>query len=214
MIDNVVVRPVYAATVWPGLERPHHTLRRSIERDRGDGEARGILPESIEIHTWREIRAGRGDRAAVGAPSGYLGTDRIASEMRERARRRDLYAPTEHPHEEVEIVAALRQDHRAALRLLPPVAPYVAVGEVPVDEVLPPVDRDDRAETIGREDLANRGEERRVAQHVRDLQEAPVRLGRGRDLETFTGRGRDRLFEQHFVAGREQTESARAVMPL
>ena len=111
-------------------------------------------------------------------------------------------------------MAALRQDHRAALRLLPPVAPYVAMGEVPVDEVLPPVDRDDRAETIGREDLANRGEERRVAQHVRDLQEAPVGLGRGRDLETFTGRRRDRLFEQHFVAGREQTESARAVMPL
>src|SRR6267378_377910 len=85
MIDDVVVRPVHATTVWPGLERSHHTLRRSIERDCRNGEARGILLEPIEVHARREVRACLGDRAAVGAPAWYLGTDGVAGEVRERA---------------------------------------------------------------------------------------------------------------------------------
>jgi len=41
--------------------------------------------------------------------------------------------------------------------------------EVPVDEVLPPVHGDDRAETAGDDDVADRDEERGVAKDVRDL---------------------------------------------
>ena len=111
-------------------------------------------------------------------------------------------------------MATLRQDHRAALRLRAPVAADIAVREMPVDQVLTPVDRDDRAETIRHDDLAKRDEEGRVSQHVGDLQEAPVRLGRGRDLKALAGRGRDRLFEQHVVAGREETKGARAMVAL
>ncbi len=84
--------------------------------------------------------------------------------------------------------------------------------EVPVDEVLSPVDGDDRTETVGRDDFANGEEERRVAQDVRDLQQPPVRFGGARDLEALAGCRRDRLFEQHLVAGREKSERARPML--
>ena len=111
-------------------------------------------------------------------------------------------------------MATLREDHRAGPRGVSPAPAHVAVGEVPVDEVLSPVDGHDRPQAARRDDLANREEERRVAQHVGDLKQPRPRLGRARDLEALAGGRRDRLFEQHVVAGREESERARAMLAL
>src|ERR1700730_2150771 len=148
MVDVVVVRAVHAPTIRPGLEPSHHSFGRSVERDRGNGEARRILAEAIEVDTRREVRAGVRDGTAVSAAVGYFGTHRVVREMRERAGRRELLAPAEDPDEEIEIVAALREDHRPRPRRVSPVAADVAVREVPVDEVLSPIDGDDGPETI------------------------------------------------------------------
>ena len=111
-------------------------------------------------------------------------------------------------------MATLRQDHRAGPRGVSPAPAHVAVGEVPVDEVLSPVDGDDVAETARRDDLANREEERRITQHVGDLEQPPLRLRRARDLEALGRRWRDWLFEQDVVTGSKESERARAVLAL
>ena len=82
--------------------------------------------------------------------------------------------PDEEPHEKIEVVAALRQDHRPGAGRVGPVPAHVAVREMPVDEVLSPIHRDDVAEPAGGDDLADPEKERRVAKYVRDLQEAAV----------------------------------------
>jgi len=102
-----------------------------------------------------------------------------------------MLAPTEDPHEKVQVVTALRQDHRARALRVAPVPANVTVREVPVDEVLSPIDRDDRAEATRRDDLAEREEEGRVAEHVSDLEEPALRLGGGGDLEALARCGRD-----------------------
>src|SRR3989441_11036087 len=102
MVDHVVVAAVDASAVRSGLERAHHTLRRSVERHRGEGEAPGILAEPIEVDARRELWAGVGDRATVGAPVRDLGAHRVAGEVRERAERRQAVAPTEEPDKQIE----------------------------------------------------------------------------------------------------------------
>ena len=108
-------------------------------------------------------------------------------------------------------MAALCQDHRAGPRRVSPVSADVAVCEVPVGDVLPPIDRDDFPKTTRRDDLTERDKEGRVTQDVRDLEQPLLRLGRGGDLEALPRCRRDRLLEQHVVPGREQCERARPV---
>src|SRR2546428_6124993 len=112
MVDDVIVAAIHATSVGSGLERAHYAFRCAIERDRGEGEAPRVLAQPIEADAWREVRADVGDRAAIGAAIGDLRAYRVAGEVRQRAERRQPLTGAKEPYAQVEVVAALGEDHR------------------------------------------------------------------------------------------------------
>ena len=98
-------------------------------------------------------------------------------------------------------MTGLRQHEGRRERAAAELPAHVGVGEVPVRDVLLHVDR--RRARRARRSRATSCTllvERRVAEHVADLEHAPARLRRLHDAHALGGRRRDRLLEQHVIA--------------
>ena len=90
-------------------------------------------------------------------------------EVEEGSDRREAnHVVVEDPTEDVEVVATLLDDHRRRLGGDSPVSPHEAVRHVPGGDILSMIARDDIAETARPNNVANRLEERRRAQHMTD----------------------------------------------
>src|SRR5690606_41214950 len=101
-----------------------------------------------------------------------------------------------------------------ALPISPPVPSHVTVREVPVPDVLRELYVPDRAEAPLIGELLDPTEERRVAQHVRDVDTIAIRVLEVEELEAVGEACGDRLRGQHGVAvssgGPAQIEVGRA----
>ncbi len=155
----------------------------------------------FQIDTRRRKGAFRFDRAAVSAPERDFRTNCFRFEVHQGAHRTEpFHWHAKVPDQNVEVVTALRQDHRVGKRLVAPVAAYETVGHVPVGHVFSVFYRDDLAQHTGNNDLVEAPPERSVAQHMADLQRAARTFGGLHKLHTARKRVSHRFFQQHVVA--------------
>ena len=108
--------------------------------------------------------------------------------------------PADEPLQDVEVVAALCDDHRRRRLAVVPVAAHERVRHVSVHHRLLVLDVNEFADEPQVNRLLERAEVGRVAQHVPDRDhDAGLALAR-EQVEAFALRLRHRLFEQHVVA--------------
>ena len=201
VVDDVVVGTEHTAAIRPCFERLPQRQRAVVERHRVACPATGV---SLDVHPRCKVRAFDFDWAAVGATGRNVGSNPLRTEMGQRSERRDLaWRTTQHPHEQIQVVAALGEDHRTAAVGAAPVAAHEAMREVPVDEVFVPLERHQVAQSAGDDQVIDGAEERRVPQHVADLEDAAVALGGPHQLDAFLWSHGHGLLQQEVVAGLE-----------
>ena len=138
-------------------------------------------------------------RTVHAAQRGALRHHLLAKEL-DRAEARHLPALlTDPPHEQVEVVRALRQDDRRGLLRIRPVAAHVGVGDLPEAGGLLMRDRDDVAELARVDERLDVREIRRVAEDMPDDDETPVPDRAVDHLAAFLRRRGNRLLEQKVV---------------
>ena len=140
-------------------------------------------------------------RLTVAAARGGVRRGVFFAEVGQRAERGHARAPlAQQPQQDVQVVAALLQDHRAGVLLAPPVAAHKAVRLVPVDHVFQRLDRHDPADASRVDHFLDLLKERRVAQHVTDDHLALRLLGGLQHALALGEHGRDGLFHQDVIA--------------
>ena len=142
----------------------------------------------------------------MGQPSvqraGISGPTLSATVVDERTHRAEaLHRLGQVPDQDVQVVAALGQDHGAGEGLVAPVAAHEAVRHVPVGDIFPVFHGHDLADDAGFQDFMELAPEGCIAQHVADLQHAPGPLGCLHQLDAALQRVGHGFLQQHVVAG-------------
>ena len=111
-------------------------------------------------------------------------------------------------------MAALCQNHWTAALRVGPVAAHETVSEVPVGEVLVPLEGHSVTQSTAGNELVYGLEERGITQHVTDLEDASVSLGGVHQIDTLGRRRRHRLLQQHVIASIQERQGAGVVRPI
>ena len=138
---------------------------------------------------------------AIGAALRGAGRCVLGAIMEQRAKGAQPLHRPQVPEQDVEVVAALGQDHGAGETAAAPLASHVGVGHVPEAHVFSMLHGDDIAQAAGGDDVVKRGEEGSVAENVAEHQDAPGPLRGLHQAHAILHRGSHRLFQQHIVAG-------------
>ncbi|MBP1770690.1 MAG: hypothetical protein H6P96_1308 [Candidatus Aminicenantes bacterium] len=196
VVDDVVV----AAEDAPAVARPAEPLgdRGVVVAGRVLVAEPGLAPE---IDLDRRVRARRLDGTAVGAPGRRPGRGHLLAEEPQRSEGLDLGAGlVRDPAQDVEVVAALRQEHGRRDPAVAPVAADERVGHVDVLDRLEVLDADDPAEPAAGDDVPHHPEVGRVTQDVADADDRPLEPGPVEDVAALRPGLGDGLLEEEIVS--------------
>src|SRR5919204_1969345 len=134
---------VDAAAVRAGFESASQRIRAVIERHRVSRPTPRI---TFDIHPRRVVWTLFLDRAAISATRWDVCADLLRAKVSERPEGGQPDGPAaKHPYQQIQIMTAFGEDHWTAPPRICPVTANEAVREMPIDEVLVPLERDDVA---------------------------------------------------------------------
>ena len=200
IVHDIIIALINTPTIRAALQCVQNRFTGRIQahhRDKSIGnglwmlqiEARRVIRAAIPVHTSiqtvfrRTVRLVRGVEMRKGAK---------AADRRTRAAGK--------PCQDVRVVAALCQDHRAAILTAAPVPAHKAVRHVPVADAFDMLDGDKLADRAAVDQLLELHEERRIAQYMADGQHAPGLPRLFAHCDQLRAVIAHRLFTQHVIA--------------
>ena len=154
----------------------------------------------VQVQRRGVVGAGRAVGAAVQAAGRTAGRRVFGAEIAQAAKAGDsLAAAAQQPGQNVHVMAALGQDHRAGVRCFAPVAAHIAVGIMPVAHILGMLDVHHVPDGPGIQQLFYFAVELGVAHDVADHDPGAFCLGPALQVQALPHAGRNRFFQQDAV---------------
>ncbi len=209
VVDRVVPARIHAPPVRRGLD---HLQNPRVGRV-GEvvAQIRVLVVELVGVERTLPAHVRRAVLAPVRGALGLV----LRAALDQRAETGHLFAdaPAHPPHDQIEVVRALVDEHARAVRLDGPVAAAVGVRRFAVRDLDEHVHAREFADDARLQHLVQTLEERRVAQHVARQHQLAGRDLRRADLLALLPVAPDRLFQKHVVP-RLQRLQARGIVKM